>query len=89
MVVWYPTAHPYLNPVEEVWSVLKRAVDGSIRYADRQTHLNAVYGFIDRHAFDYKFEEFRKRRPPRNLMRPFVRAGPGPDSNVEGEYGMD
>ena len=22
IVLWYPIGHPYLNPVEEVWSVL-------------------------------------------------------------------
>ena len=87
VVVWYPTGHPYLNPVEEVWSMLKRVVDGSIRYADKRTHLNAVYGFIDGHVFDYEFEKFWKRRPPKSLMRPFIRHA-GPDPGVE-EYGMD
>ena len=26
IVLWYPIGHPYLIPVEEVWSVLKRAM---------------------------------------------------------------
>ncbi len=46
IIVWYPVGHPYLNPVEEVWSILKRAIDHSIYYADLNSHLEAVYGFI-------------------------------------------
>ena len=30
IVLWYPIGHPYLNPVEEVWSVLKRAMNHSM-----------------------------------------------------------
>ena len=30
IVLWYPIGHPYLNPVEEVWSVFKRAMNHSI-----------------------------------------------------------
>ena len=55
VLVWYPVGHPYLNPVEEIWSVLKRSIDHSIRYADRTTHLNAVFEFIRGHKFDYDF----------------------------------
>lgn len=80
-VIWYPTGHPYLNPVEEVWSVLKRAVDYSVRHADRQSHLDAVYRFVtDEHEFDYDFLKFWKRRPPGGLMRPFVRTEPDQDT---------
>ena len=30
IVLWYPIGHPYLNPVEEVWSVFKRAMNHSM-----------------------------------------------------------
>ncbi len=29
VLIWYPVGHPYLNPVEEVWSILKRSIDYS------------------------------------------------------------
>ena len=45
IVRWYPIGHPYLNPVEEVWGVLERAMNHSIRYADKDAHLAAVYEF--------------------------------------------
>ena len=73
ILIWYPTGHPYLNPTEEVWGVLKRAADYSIRYADLKTHLTAVYNFIDTHKFDYDFAKFWRRRPPKGVMRLLVR----------------
>ncbi len=74
IIVWYPVGHPYLNPVEEVWSILKRAIDYSIRYADLNSHLEAVYGFINEHNFDYNFAKYWKRKPPEGMMRPFVKS---------------
>lgn len=89
VVVWYPTGHPYLNPVEEVWGVLKRTVDGSIRYANKKEHLDAVYDFVNGgHELDYGFPAFWKRKPPKSLMRPFVRACSKPDSDT-GKYCVD
>ena len=74
ILVWYPPGHPYLNPVEEVWKVLKGAVDSSIRYADLKSHLAAVYGFINnKHRFDYDFATFWRRRPSKGIMRPIIR----------------
>ena len=74
IIVWYPTGHPYLNPVEEVWKVLKAAVDNSVRYADLKTHLNAVYQFIDHdHHFDFDFATFWRRKQFKGIKRPFIR----------------
>ena len=75
IIVWYPPGHPYLNPVEEVWNVLKAAVNSSVRYADIKSHISAVYEFIneDEHRFKYDFDVFWKRKPSRGIMRPFVR----------------
>ena len=47
VLIWYPTGHPYLNPVEEVWNLIKSQMDHSIRYADLQTHLGAFYKFVN------------------------------------------
>ena len=74
VLIWYPVGHPYLNPVEEIWSILKRSIDYSIRYSDIKTHLTAVYGFVKKHEFDYDFKKHWKRKPPAGIMRPFVRS---------------
>ena len=83
ILIWYPTGHPYLNPVKEVWGVLKRTVDYSVRYATLNAHLTAVYNFVDGHRFDYDFAKFWRRRPPKGLMRPIVRNEPGPGSEPD------
>ena len=83
IIVWYPVGHPYLNPVEEVWSVLKRAVVHSVRYADTAAHLTAVYGFIGNHEFDYCFFKFWKQKPSEGVMRPFVRSDGQLDHAIE------
>ena len=75
IILWYPVGHPYLNPVEEVWSVLKGAMSHSIRYADKLAHLAAVYEFIKIHKFDYDFKKFWNRKPPKGIMRPFIKMG--------------
>ena len=69
--------NPYLNPVEEVWSVLKGAMSHSVRYADMNAHLTAVYEFIKIHKFDYDFKKFWNRKPPKGIMRPFIKVGSG------------
>ena len=82
IILWYPAGHPYLNPVEDVWSVLKRAMNHSVRYADKNAHLAAVCEFIWTHQFDYDFKKFCKRKPPKEIMRPFIKMGgtlPNPD----------
>ena len=50
ILVWYPTGHPYLNPVEEVWSVLNGIIEHSVRYSDINSHLNAMFNFINTHT---------------------------------------
>ena len=82
IVLWYPIGHPYLNPVEEVWSVLKRAMNHSIRYADKDAHLAAVYEFIRVHKFDYDFKKFWKREPPKGIMRPFIKMDGPPNPDI-------
>ena len=82
VILWYPTGHPYLNPVEEVWSVLKRAMSHSVRYADKATHMEAVYEFIRIHKFDYDFKKFWNRRPPKGIMRPFIRINGPPHPDI-------
>ena len=82
IVLWYPIGHPYLNPVEEVWSVLKRAMNHSIRYADKDAHLAAVYEFIGVHKFDYNFKKFWKREPPQGVMRPFIKMDGQPNPDI-------
>ena len=83
IIVWYPVGHPYLNPVEEVWSVLKRAVAHSVRYADTDTHLASVYRFIENHKFDYCFSKYWQQAPPDGIMRPFVQSGGPLDPAIE------
>ena len=68
IVLRYPIVHPYLNLVEEVWSVLKRAMNHSIRYADKDAHLTVVHEFIRVHKFDYNFKKFWKREPPKEIL---------------------
>ena len=82
IVPWYPIGHPYLNPVEEVWSVLKRAMNHSIRYADKDAHLAAVYEFIRARKFDYNFKKFWKREPPKGIMRPFIKMDGQPNPDI-------
>ena len=86
IIIWYPVGHPYLNPVEEVWSVLKRSINNSIRYANKNTHLGAVYSFVRTHKFDYSFEKFWRRRPPDGVMVPLVRSEDKPDKSIPDEY---
>ena len=83
IVVWYPTGHPYLNPVEEVWNSLKRAVIHSIRYADIDTHCKAVYEFLDKYPFDYNFSKHWRRKPSRGFMRPYVQSDDPPDPRMK------
>ena len=73
IVLRHPIGHPYLNPVEEVWGVLERAMNYSIRYANKDAHLAAVYEFIMVHRFDYNFKKFWKREPPKGIMRPITK----------------
>ncbi len=73
MLVWYPVGHPYLNPVEELWGVLKLSINNSIRYATVDAHKEAVFKFINEYMFDYNFTKFWKRKPPKGVMRPIVR----------------
>ena len=82
IVLWYPIGHPYLNPVEEIWSVLKRAMNHSIRYADKDAHLAAVYEFVRVHKFDYDFKKFWKRKPPKGIMRPFIKMDGQPNPDI-------
>lgn len=82
IIVWYPTGHSYLNPVENVWNALKSSIDYSIRYADKITHLNAVYAFINKHNFDHDLKKYWNRNPPAGLMRPFVESDGKPDPIV-------
>ena len=56
------------------------AMNHSIRYADKDAHLAAVYEFIKVHKFDYNFKKFWKREPPKGIMRPFIKMdGRNPD----------
>lgn len=74
ILVWYPTGHPYLNPVEEAWSTIKRQMQHSIRYADAEAHLAAFYKCAKQaHMFDYDFVRFWKRGPPKGIMRPVIK----------------
>ena len=84
ILVWYPVGHPYLNPVEEVWSVLKAAVNNSVRYADINTHLDAVCRFMSGHKFDYDFATFWRRRAPKGITRPFIRMEGELDPDIAG-----
>ena len=74
IIIWYPVGHPYLNPVEEVWSVLKGSVDRSIRYADVKSHLTAIFNHVkESNGFDYDFAVFWRRSQPKGVMRSIVR----------------
>ena len=64
--------------------MLKRAMNNSIRYAGKNTHLGAVYLFIRTHRFDYSFEKFWRRRPPDGVMLPLVRSEDKPDESIAG-----
>ena len=80
IVIWYPTGHPYLNPVEEVWYVLKKAVEHSVRYGNLNTHLQATYDFIGNGSkFNYDFKKFLNRKPPKGIIRPFIKSERKPD----------
>ena len=72
-LVWYPAGHPYLNPVEEMWHIIRMSVSDSIRYADAKSHLNAVFNFVKLHKFDYDFTAFWSRRPNKGILLPFIR----------------
>ena len=82
IVMRYPIGYPYLNHVEEVWSVFKRAMNHSIRYADKDAHLAAVYEFIRVHKFDYNFKKFWKREPSKGIMRPFIKMDGPPNPDI-------
>ncbi len=62
--------HPYLNPAE-IWSILECAIDHSIYYADLNSHLEAVYGFI---KLDYNFAKYWNQKPPEVMMNSFVKS---------------
>ncbi len=73
IVMGYPVEHSHTSPVEEVWCVLKRAMNHFLRYADKDAHLAAVYEFILVHKFDYNFKKCQKRKPPKGIMRLFIK----------------
>ena len=73
ILVWYPAGHPYLNPVEEVWNVIRTAVNNSVRYADAASHISAIFNFAGSHKFDYDFATFWRRRPNKGILLPFIR----------------
>ena len=77
------TRHPYLNPVEELWGVLKLSINNSIRYATVDAHKEAVFKFINEYMCDYNFTKFWKRKPPKGVMRPIVRLEGGLSSEAE------
>ena len=83
ILVWYPVRYPYLNPVEEVWNVLKQSMDHSIRYADLETHLDVVHKFVKHHTFDYDFRKYWRRKPPKGIMQPITRLKGKSEPEVE------
>ena len=54
----------------------------SIRYADKDVHLAAVYEFIRVHKFDYNFKKFWKRKQPKGIMRPFIKMDGPPNPDI-------
>ena len=47
----------------------------SVRYAYKDTHLNAVYKLITNgSALNFDFKKFLDRKPPKGLMRPFIKS---------------
>ena len=56
--------------------------ESSIRYADKDAHLAAVYEFIRVHKFDYNFKKFWKRKPPKGIMRPFIKMDGQPNPDI-------
>ena len=86
VLVWYPTGHPYLNPVEEVWNVIKSQIDHSIRYANLQTHLGAFYNFVNNNPkINYDFYKFWNRSPAKGMKRPLIRDEGGPDPSIQAQ----
>lgn len=83
VLIWYPTGHPYLDPVEEVWNTIRREIESSVYYANKKDHLEAIYDFVEKRKFNYDFVEFWKRSPPKGFMRPFNKGDPERKSNVE------
>ena len=62
IVLWYPIGHPYLNPVEEVWSVLKRAMNHSILMQTRMRIWQQCMNLSGYTSSNYNFKKFWKER---------------------------